>query len=146
MSDFTFSRDDLLLLMKSYENTIQLNTTLLEQQKRVIDDQTKILNRLVDLSHNIDGIVSKQRDLMTTIQELASSCDNKTATVQREISESRVDSVKNHGSTKTRLTFVYGGLFTIVISLIGLLVSSYKYLPDILKIVEAIQGQLGIIP
>lgn len=146
MSDFTFSRDDLLLLMKSYENTIQLNTTLLEQQKRVIDDQTKILDKLVDVSHNTDSIVTKQRDLMDTIQELATSCEAKSVRIQRQLSENQVDSIKGHGSTKSRLTFVYGGLFTIVISLVGLLISSYKYLPTILSSVESIKGKLGILP
>jgi len=54
MSDL--NRDDLFLLLQSYENTVKSNQTLLEQQKRLIDNHTELLKQIGD--NTIENIKS----------------------------------------------------------------------------------------
>lgn len=144
MSDFSFSRDDLLLLMQSYENTIKLNTTLLEQQKRVIEDQTKILEKMVNLTNITDTIADKQKELIDEVDDKVRELQTKVNDIQTSISENRIESIKGHGTTKNRLIFVYAGLTSIFVSLISLVYSSYSNFPRIIEILTSIKRHLGI--
>jgi hypothetical protein len=47
-SDAPINRGDLMLLLKSYENSISLNTTLLSQQKQLVEKQNQLLQDFHD--------------------------------------------------------------------------------------------------
>jgi len=53
------SRGDLFLLMESYRNTIELNTTLLEQQKLIIDGNKLIAESNEKLCLRIEDVAKK---------------------------------------------------------------------------------------
>ena len=59
MSEKTLSRDDLFLLMKSYENSVQQNTILLSQQQKLIEQQTDMISKQGEVCTQVKEIVNK---------------------------------------------------------------------------------------
>ena len=57
--DKNFSRDDLFLLMKSYENSVQQNTILLTQQQKLIEQQEKMLQKQGEVCESTRRIVDR---------------------------------------------------------------------------------------
>jgi len=53
------SRSDLFLLMESYKNTIELNTTLLDQQKLIIDGNRLVMESNVNICLRIEEVAKK---------------------------------------------------------------------------------------
>jgi len=68
-SDKAFSRDDLFLLMKSYENSVQQNTILLNQQQLMLQHQ--------------DELVKKQNEICSIIQTILDKLSNCSINVAR---------------------------------------------------------------
>ena len=59
MSDKKLSRDDLFLLMKSYENSVQQNTILLTQQQKMLEQQGTILDKQGQVCISIQSVLEK---------------------------------------------------------------------------------------
>ena len=59
MSDKKLSRDDLFLLMKSYENSVQQNTILLTQQQKMLEQQGTILDKQGQVCTSIQSVLDK---------------------------------------------------------------------------------------
>jgi hypothetical protein len=91
-------REDLYLLMESYQNTITLNTTLLERQD--------ILNA------NIERV----------IKELVTVCASQ-ADIIAAVRAARTDEIKEHAGHNNRVYVALVGMVGIILTLIGLLVS-----------------------
>jgi cysteinyl-tRNA synthetase len=53
------SKNDLFILMDSYKNNIQLNTTLLEQQKQIMVINNQAIEKHQDLCKSVDELVEK---------------------------------------------------------------------------------------
>jgi len=53
------SKNDLFILMDSYKNNIQLNTTLLEQQKQIMIINNQAIEKHQDLCKSVDELVEK---------------------------------------------------------------------------------------
>lgn len=140
----SLSRDDLMLLMDSYRNTIQMHTTLVEQQKVVIGlqhelltKQDSILNKqdvlcrsMESISKNLEGCAERFREATTLVtskcDELNSQISGKVEGVETKVDRSTLDSVKEHGSLKLRLYIAMGGMILIILSLVTLNITAFE--------------------
>lgn len=113
------SKDDLLLLLDSYRNMVSSNTVLLEQQKTLIQDHEKILDKQSEI---IDKILAESSNRKDGVQHL------------------EVEVVKGFGAIKNRVHIMYVGLAVFAISLVSLLITTM----DKWKILEAIAKNLGV--
>ncbi len=112
--------NDLYIFMESYKNNIQLNTTLLEQQKQLM-----VMN---------DQAIDKQKELCTTLDSFITNittCSQKILDNNIEIIkkvEDRTNEIKNqlileHEKLNNKLYIAFIGMIGIVISVISLAIS-----------------------
>lgn len=161
-SSKALSRGDLFLLLESYKNTIEMNTTLIEQQRFLMDSQSKIL-------HTQDDIYKKQKELCDSISKVTielghvvdtlqkfsdnatKDCKDRQDNILKEVGEVKsqvtnqiVAETKHDSGMKLRLYTAMGGsigVFGSLIALIILLVTKYNGIMNILK---AIAKHLGM--
>lgn len=67
--DTPVSRNDLSLLLKSYENSITLNTTLLSQQKQLVEKQNQLLQDFHDCT-TAERLVENRASCQTEHREV----------------------------------------------------------------------------
>ena len=141
------SRDDLFLLMQSYENTIKLNTMLLEQHKQLIEDQNKILTKQIEsttkLSNIFNGIEAIGATLSASLEEIRerkNDIDQVKETINQKLNEQHLEQIKLFGSLKMGLNITYVAITSLVISLLGL---SYTVFTK-LELLEKISKSLGV--
>lgn len=101
------SKDDLILLMESYKNMIQLNTTLIEQQKAILYKQETILD--------------KQNVVCDKLDRLLSKLDNSFLCIKDRVGELDKNCIKDHASIRNRLYISVGLMTTIILGLLGIL-------------------------
>lgn len=141
--DKSLSRNDLILVMESYRNTIQMHTTLLEQQKAVITSQSELLSKQDEilskqqkLCSNIDTItkdlesfINKTEQLNNGIlakySELEKSITGQTGDISSKLDQSFINTIKNYASLRNRLYISFGGMIIIVISLVTLCATAF---------------------
>jgi hypothetical protein len=141
------SRDDLFLLMKSYENTIQLNTTLLNQHKQLLEDSNAILKKHSEIILNLNNLTDKQKnnsntltDIINKITNLSSHNEKQIDEIEKKIDISRVESLNDHNQQKTKIMIVGAAIGTVVITLLGII--SQLWLK--LDIINSIAKSLGV--
>jgi hypothetical protein len=61
------SRDDLFLLMKSYENSVQQSTLLMAQQQKILEHQGFILDKQKDVADSTNEILNKLSTCSTNV-------------------------------------------------------------------------------
>jgi hypothetical protein len=121
------SKQDLYILMESYKNNIQLNTTLLEQQKQLIILNDQSMNKQQELCNDIDKLIEK----VTTCLEIIQTNQTKLEENQEKLKENQEklnldiisfssNSKLEHGKIVNRIYLALGGMVTIIISVIGL--------------------------
>lgn len=137
------NRDDLMLLMESYRNTIQMHTTLLEQLKAVISSQHDLLSKQDDIlkkqhtmcsnietvTKDIDLHIKKFDDLnsniSTTYTNLEKVISGQTGNIETKLDDSNLTTVKNYSSLRNRIYIALVGMSLIVISLITLNITAF---------------------
>ena len=134
------SRDDLFLLMESYRNTIELNTTLLEQQKLIVDTNKHIIDLNVKICEEIAGVIKK---LDVCAVEL-----NKT---HQQWNESRIkynaQNSEEHIKLKGYLNILAVATGTLCISAVGALVKvafMFSDWSDSIHLLEPIAKAVGV--
>ena len=164
---------DLKLLMENYQNVVQLNTILLEQQKQIIDlqkdlvkSQTTISDRQSKVYSNIDGLINKinaQNETFTQLNNLVQSkaSDMDTAfhgrfnTTDQKVDEAKsivtsmnLDVTKQHSGITNKLYVALVGSGLIILALIGLLTTTFerfKVLGNIHEMVDKIMHFLNVV-
>lgn len=96
-------REDLFLLMESYRNTIELNTTLLERQ----DALTQILERI---ANEVETVKINQADIKKTVDG------------------NRKDETAEHSRHTIRLYAAFAALTTIILALIGIILKLWPHI------------------
>jgi len=141
------SRDDLFLLMQSYENTIKLNTMLLEQHKQLIEDQNKILTKQIEsttklstIFEGIETIGSTLSDSLQEIRERKNDIEQVKDVIQEKMNDYHVENVKHFGSIKLGMNITYVAIASLVVSLIGLTYTVFTKL----ELLEKISHALGV--
>lgn len=107
--------DDLILLLESYKNQIELNTTLLEQQKRISDQ--------------IESLLTSQKTL----------CDSLHSMIET-LNKQRIDCVKEHAGLRHWIYVSLVGTGVIVVSLIALTSEAFEKF----DVIKAIAKHLGV--
>ena len=122
----SLNREDLFLLMKTYENSISLNTTLLEQHKRSLEKQTiistkqqeifqaivKLIEKLENYNENVhsdntknekitDQINTSINEINKTIIEFKESCQDS----HSDIEKINIDGVNKSSSEHIQIKF-----------------------------------------
>jgi len=111
------SRDDLFLLMESYKNTIELNTTLLEQQKAIVDGNKAITESNARICKEIEEVVKK---LDTCAAEIAKTHSHWNAS---RIKYNSINT-EEHLKLKGHLNIITISISTLCVGLIGLVITS----------------------
>ena len=93
-------RDDLMLLMESYRNTIQLSTTLLEKQNVLIEKQ----NNLTEL----------HRDVVRALGDVAKNLKDFSDKVIENNNETQKLIIEKTGQLKIRLYVTFIGVLSII--------------------------------
>lgn len=107
-------REDLYLLMESYKNTVELNTTLLDRQETLNNNIEKVIAELVNICGN-------QNEIMKYLDNNKDDCKTGHADIVSEMQAARVSEVKEHSAHNNRIYIAFVGMGVIIISLIGLL-------------------------
>ena len=114
------NKQDLFILMDSYKNNIQLNSTLLEQQKQMltlhaqtIETQKEVMERQKELCSNIDDLVEKLTNCSKILADNHSKLSLDIGNVVSNIS-------KCQSSLSVKLYICLGGMISVLLSVIGL--------------------------
>lgn len=144
----SMSRDDLLLLMKSYENNIQLNTTMIEKQNLLLEKQGELLNQQKDVLNLTREILINLSDHSKELKRYDKEiieCLNNNIKNNDEISKKIDSSVEKHtahekeclkgfSSLKNRL-YLTMAAFTGIVGTLFIIILNFS---DKLKLLEKI--------
>ena len=141
------SRDDLFLLMQSYENTIKLNTMLLEQHKQLIEDQNKILTKQIESTTKLGNIFERIESIGTTlsdslqeIRDRKNDIEEVKDVIQERMNIYHMENVKQFGSIKLGMNITYVAIGSLIVSLLGLTYTVFTKL----ELLEKISHALGV--
>lgn len=123
--DMGLDRDDLVLLLESYKNTIELSTSVLERQEilnasieRILGELVKICGNQATIAAEVGKLPGEFRDL---IDALCAGTADRCEDVKQTIETHRKEEVKEHGAHTLRLYGAFGVLGALVIALVGLI-------------------------
>jgi len=137
MSEDKLSRDDLFLLMQSYKNTIEMNSTLLHQQETLIDQQSALLN-------NSKEIVKKLEELTKDVIGHKDDITKSNTEVTKSVSNQRVESGKEHSNVNVKLYGIIGTLLFLLGSVIIAIYTRSKGNTVIIEILGKIAEAVGV--
>lgn len=123
------NRDDLFLLLKSYENQAQQSAILIEQIRQLMVKEEEIAKQMNESCSNLNSILTLIKDLKTSIEGGKTSFNT-----------SVVDNVKSFSSIKNRLWIAFFGMVGIIITLISILVEQHHKF----ELLEKIATFLGV--
>ena len=133
MTENSFDKEDIFMLLEAYKNHIDSNRTLMEHHGKLLDQ------------HNI--IIEKQKCIMDSIDSIITKISSFNESVKDRLVDSRAECLEEHNNIKTKLYVAYIGTATIIISLVTLLYSSYQrsiISEEILKTIKLIAKHFGI--
>jgi len=149
----TLGLSDLRLLMDNYQNIVQMNAILLEQQKQVTDLQKDILKKQDDISkaqfqvcNSMDIVATKldncaenflkiNEHSLQTYAKINDTLIHNFDKVEDKIEVIHIDNTKDHSGITNKIYVALVGSGIVIASLITLLLTVY----DKYKIVSHIQ-------
>jgi len=132
------SKQDLFILMDSYKNNIQLNTTILEQQRQILIMNDNFIEKQKDLCDSVDNLVDRLSEcskilidnhvvLNSSITHMETSIRTTLETmVNKLLIESNTNCAKltlDHSKLSNKIYIAMGGMVTIILSIIGLMIT-----------------------
>jgi len=112
-------KDDIFLLLESYKNNIELSSTLLEQQRQLLTKQEELIKKQDSACDDLKEVLKK-----------SDQCAINSLNIQAKVLESqtliKTDMLKDNNKIHTNMYIQLGCLFTIIISLIGLLITLFE--------------------
>lgn len=162
----SLSPGDLKLLMGNFQNIIQMSTILVEQQKQLLESQQRVIgnqdgintnqneaykqlmtmtNKLSECADHLDETNESMKNLFSTLQTTISN-DLSTITGKLNTASTKhitweKDVAKQHTAINKNVYVAWVGMGTLVLGLIGLLITAYErsdILKDIFEIVKEI--------
>lgn len=122
----SFSKDDLYIMMKSYENNIVLNTTLLEQQKLTVECQKKVITKQEYIYELIKNLVEKIQNNSSSIKDVQEEIQNINSMLIED-SKSRSTNISILSKEHNRINIkLYGAIGTLVVIVLGLISLSFQ--------------------
>lgn len=135
---------DLRLLMDNYQNIVQMNTILIEQQKQVIGLEKDILKKQDDtcktqffneniinnMSNKIDNYAELLKNMNNEMLDLYAKLDKQIIENSDELGDKintiHIDNTKEHSSITNKIYIAMVASASVVLSLIALLVKTYE--------------------
>lgn len=118
-------RDDLYLLLESYRNSIELNTTLLERQELINTGQQEILAQVVAICETqaqmLERLKGLPADLHAAIDELCQATATKSERLGDQLQAHALETYRDHQGHRLRMYGAFVGMVAIILGLIGLL-------------------------
>jgi hypothetical protein len=134
---------DLKLLMDNYQNVVQLNTILLEQQKKIIELQQQIMTKQEAETKNqertcdrLDSVVEKLRICIEKLEKtndvIYAACEDIERNIIKRVdhvddsfTRFSVDTVKQHSGINRNVYVAWIGTGTVIVALVGLLITVF---------------------
>ena len=135
------NKDDLYLLMESYRNMIDMHNTLVNQQKMMIEIQSKSTDKqelsllqqnknvetLNKISEKLDVCIKTHNDLISKLTSEHEGISNKLSDgiekLRELLNKNHLDVTKQHSTMTNKIYISMIGMATIVLALIGMAVS-----------------------
>jgi len=108
----TFRKEDMFMLLEAYKNQVDSNRTLMEQQGRLLDQHNSILEKQALVAESVSALLDK-----------LGVCNDG---LKDKLVDSRTDCLKEHNGLKQRMYVAYIGMGTLILGLVGLLITSYE--------------------
>lgn len=124
--DSQLKKEDLFLLLESYEQQIDSNKTLLEQQSKLIEQ------------HNL--ILTKQNTIRDSVGQLIEKLTGSHSDITNLYKDGTLQCFKEHSGIAVRIYLIYIGIGAVVITLMGLLYKAF----DKFEILDSIAKHLGV--
>jgi hypothetical protein len=158
-NDSALKVGDLKLLMDNYQNVVQLNTILLEQQKKIIELQKELISKQETTSGNqvrvcdrLDSVVEKLKICIDKLEKTNDVIYAASEAIEKNIisrvdhiddsfSDFKLDTTKQHSGINKNVYIAWVGSATIIIALITLLISVFGRL-DMIKEIHELVHQL----
>lgn len=145
------SKEDLFLMMRSYENTVRLNTSLHERQEVLVTEQGKVIENLSEITNKqaeinrhlvslVDKLTRHADECTQSVTDITQMVTDNQADLLQVSNEIRTESLKNHGKTNNKLIAISGGFITVIIALITV----FFRLWEKSDLVDAIAKHLGV--
>ena len=112
------NRDDLMLMMNVYKESISASTALSEQQEVLIEQQKELIQEQRNVNTNIGKLVNR-------LDEHFISSTKMQARVIDKVGSNNELCTREFGLVKNQMYLAYVGMVTIVIALIGLIVKIF---------------------
>lgn len=122
----SFSKDDLYIMMKSYENNIVLNTTLLEHQKLSVEYQKKVIEKQENTLILIKNLIEKLQTNSSSIKDLQEDVQTINSMIEAD-SKSRFKHINILSKEHNKITIgIYGAMGSLCVMTIGLISLTYQ--------------------
>ncbi len=134
MADDNLTRDDLILLMESYQNMIIMHQTILDQTTHTVEKLDNIITKQ-------DVISTKQGKLCVTLDNVAGKLDECASALKdsnTSIQTHALKSVEDHAKITNKVHLGWVGMGSIIVSLIGIILMLMHYGSDILAAIAKI--------
>lgn len=141
IDDAALKVSDLKLLMDNYQNVVQLNTILLEQQKKIIELQKDVISKQeiasakqVRICDRLDTVAEKLGTCIDKLEKtndvIYAACEDIERNIIKRVdhvddsfSNFKLDTVKQHSGINKNVYIAWIGTGTIILALVGLLVT-----------------------
>jgi len=134
------SKEDVFLMMKSYENNVKYNTQLYDRQEVLVQEQVKVIDNLKDITLEQQKVNTQLETLINTIKDHNTLCNIGVTDISKSIVSSRINNVKEHSKLRYHLVGISGGLVLIIIALI----TAFEKLWDKSDIIDAVAKFIGV--
>jgi len=146
------TRDDLKLLMESYQNMILMHHTVLDQQSKmseqltvIIDNQVVITKHQSDACHELQIIAPKLKEVAVELKNNTSDIDDMEEKLLAKLTEHITENIRDHNSIINKIYFAWIGTGTIIIGLIALATQLLNYNTDIHSIRDVVTKILQLL-
>lgn len=119
MSDDKMTKDDLFLLMESYKNMITMHQTILDQT-------SKTITKLDNIANKQDNLFSKQGQICNTLKTVANRIDDyadNLSFILNKLNAHENKTIEQHSKVVNKIHLGWIGMGTIIMGLIGLVIS-----------------------
>jgi hypothetical protein len=134
------SKEDIFLMMKSYENNVKYNTQLYDRQEILVKEQTKVIDNLKNITIEQQKVNTQLGTLITTLTDHNSVCNTNVTDISKTLTDNNLNNVKEHGNLRYHLIGISGGLLVVVIALIAALEKIWSKS----DIIDAVAKYIGI--
>lgn len=126
-------RDDLFLLMESYKNTVELNTTLLERKEIISRQQVALVESINKMCENQATILTELKTFPETVrravEKITQALKDINDTHKKEFrvlreqhAENNKTVIREHAALNNRVYVAFSGMAAIIIALIGIII------------------------